>query len=180
MPISELTTTNNNHRWLQTISYGHHHRSPFFISSIRCRPSFRSLQCEHGLDPTVWNSSLSSQESDRAYWFGFCLAWSGQLYGKEFLIWETTLSLQFYLEASSIYEWAFLQENLSWWHGPIMKGGFHGRMVSQLDSMAFRTWSSLSYNKWEEWEAGSHNKKSSSLSPTLSHLKCFNAFLIVS
>ena len=29
--ISELTTTNNNHRWLQTISYGHHRRSPFFI-----------------------------------------------------------------------------------------------------------------------------------------------------
>ena len=54
-----------------------------------------------------------------------------------------------------------------------MKGGFHGRMVSQLDSMAFQTWSLVSSNNWEQGEAGSHNKKSSSLSPNLSHLKCF-------
>ena len=112
--ISELTTTNNNHRWLQTISYGHHRRSPFFILvSDLYNVSMEQV--------TVWNYHCppgNGTEPKSTVPIGFVFTWlEVPNYMLLYLYYISDLRNSFvpsnWLKVSSLYEWAFRQENLS-------------------------------------------------------------------
>ena len=146
-------------------------------SEVAGNPSFRSIQWEHGTRRILlfgippchpWNEIEPNSFVHIGLVFACVEVEANYTEGnfgfeKQLCPFHLTyLSTNHYMSGHS-YKKICLDDT-----GPIMKGGFHGWMVSQLDSMAFQTWSSLSSNnKWEEGEPGSHNKTA----------HCFTIFL---